>query len=291
MSENRTPVGLIGVGLLGTAIAERLLEHGHAVLGFDGDASRREQLSKLHGRVATSASDVFRECQTILLSLPDSGIAAQVLEECQSVFQDNPIVIDTTTGDPDEMAAAAERLRGLGVNYVEATVAGSSRQLRAGTATLFVGGDEESIASVQPLLDVLSRAWVFLGPAGSASRFKLVHNLLLGLHRAVLAEGLCFAESLGFPPATALEILKETPAMSAVMETKGAKMVCRDWQPEARLSQHLKDVRLILALAEQSGINTPLSRVHRELLELAEQLGFGDADNSAILEAYLADRD
>jgi 3-hydroxyisobutyrate dehydrogenase-like beta-hydroxyacid dehydrogenase len=121
---------------------------------------------------------------------------------------------------------------------------------------------------------------------GTASRFKLVHNLVLGLNRAVLAEGLSFAKVLGFDPERVLEILKETPACSKVMESKGRKMVSGDRAPQARLSQHLKDVRLIVAAAEQRGLPIPLSRVHQQLLERAERLGFGDADNSAVIEAY-----
>ena len=109
---------------------------------------------------------------------------------------------------------------------------------------------------------------------------------MLGLHRAVLAEGLVFAESLGFDQEVALDILNQTPAHSGVMETKGRRMVKRDYGLQARLSQHLKDVRLILAEAERAGTKTPLSQIHKTLLEQAEALGFGDADNSAVMEAF-----
>ena len=139
---------------------------------------------------------------------------------------------------------------------------------------------------LKPLLAAITSKHFHLGPVGTASRFKLVHNLVLGLHRAVLAEGLEFAESLGFDQEVTLEILKQTPAQSGVMETKGRRMVERDYGLQARLSQHLKDVRLILAEAERAGTNTPLSRIHKTLLEQAEELGFGDADNSAVMEAF-----
>ena len=121
---------------------------------------------------------------------------------------------------------------------------------------------------------------------GSASRFKLVHNLILGLNRAALAEGLAFAEALGFDASNALAILRETPATSAALEAKGEKMAKRDFNPpQARLSQHLKDVRLIRQLAEEIGAATPLSDAHQTLLKRAEALGLGESDNAAVIEA------
>ena len=125
-----------------------------------------------------------------------------------------------------------------------------------------------------------------LGAIGTGSRFKLVHNLVLGLHRAVLAEGVVFAEKMGFGSEETLQILKETPAASGVMDTKGQRMVDRDYEVQARLSQHLKDVHLILSEATRVGATTPLSSAHESLLQQAERLGFGQADNSAIIEAY-----
>jgi 3-hydroxyisobutyrate dehydrogenase-like beta-hydroxyacid dehydrogenase len=125
-----------------------------------------------------------------------------------------------------------------------------------------------------------------VGPVGAASRFKLVHNLILGLNRAALAEGLAFAEMLGFDAADAVEILRDTPATSGALVAKGGKMANADYEPpQARLAQHLKDVRLIRQLADAAGANTPLSAVHQSLLERAEALGLGDADNAAVIEA------
>jgi 3-hydroxyisobutyrate dehydrogenase-like beta-hydroxyacid dehydrogenase len=115
---------------------------------------------------------------------------------------------------------------------------------------------------------------------------KLALNLVLGLNRAVLAEGLTFAEALGLNPETALEVLRAGPAWSRVMETKGGKMLRRDFTPEARLSQHLKDVRLILAAGERGGAPLPLSSLHREILERAEAEGLGAEDNSAVIEIW-----
>jgi 3-hydroxyisobutyrate dehydrogenase-like beta-hydroxyacid dehydrogenase len=286
MSEQDKPIGLLGVGLLGTAIAERLLEVGHQVCGFDVRPARLDRLERAGGERCGSIAELLNRSEVIILSLPHSRTSREVLTDGSDSLRSGQTVIDTTTGDPDEMIALCEMLMKRGVRYVEATVAGSSAQMRIGQACLFVAGDEMTVQGIQDLLEEISSKHFYLGAVGSASRFKLVHNLVLGLNRAVLAEGLSFAKVLGFDEAHVLAILKQTPAHSTVMETKGQKMVAGDRVPQARLSQHLKDVELIIAAAQQGGLETPLSRAHWELLQQAVELGFGDADNSAVIEVY-----
>ena len=194
--------------------------------------------------------------------------------------------LDTTTGQPGEMEALGQALAKRDAAYLEANVAGSSELAKRGDAALFLGGSTETIDRCQPLLAALAAKRFHVGPVGGASRFKLVHNLILGLNRAALAEGLAFAETLGFNAADAVEILRDTPATSAALEAKGGKMAKADYEPpQARLAQHLKDVRLIRQLADAAGANTPLSSVHQSLLERAEALGYGESDNSAVIEA------
>ncbi len=119
---------------------------------------------------------------------------------------------------------------------------------------------------------------------------KLVVNLVLGLNRAALAEGLAFAASCGIDAQQALDVLRAGVSYSAVMDTKGPKMVAHDFSPQARLSQHLKDVRMILDLATKQTLPLPLSSTHRHILELAEKMGLGSLDNSAILKVYEEER-
>ena len=111
-------------------------------------------------------------------------------------------------------------------------------------------------------------------------------NLVLGLNRAVLAEGLSFADKLDLDLETVLNVLAKSPASSKVIETKGEKMLTGDFTPQAKLSQHHKDVALILESAEKQGGSLPLSHLHEELLSQLIQQGYGDLDNSAIIKAF-----
>ena len=279
-------VGIVGIGLLGSAISERLLTAGLDVYGYDTDPSQLETFSQRGGFAVDSSAALIRQCPTVVFCLPSSETVSTLVAQRRPEFQSGQIVIDTTTGDPEQMIANGRSLAELGVEYIEATVAGSSAQMRDGKVVLFLGGKTEVVGHVQTILDALTDKHFFLGPIGSASRMKLVHNLVLGLHRAVLAEGLMFAKGLGIDPGQALKILRQTPAASTVMESKGERMVSGDFQPQARLAQHLKDVRLILTESERRNCKTPLSELHQRLLESAVESGFGELDNSAIIRVF-----
>jgi len=278
------PVGLVGLGLLGSALAARLRVAGYDVVGFDIDAECRERLGAAGGRPVTSAVAISDNCRRILLSLPDSDVSRTVIDELRPHLQPDAILIDTTTGDPTVMQRMGEELVAAGIGYLDATVAGSSVQARNGDVLILIGGDADVVSKCEDLWTALSANAVHVGPRGSGARMKLVVNLVLGLNRAVLAEGLSFARQMGIDPALALDVLQESPAASTVMQTKGQKMISGEFTLQARLRQHLKDVRLILEQSHDG--TTPLSEMHAQLLQSLVEQGFGDEDNSAIIRAF-----
>lgn len=283
---NDSPIGLIGVGLLGTALAERMLAAGMAVVGHDCDASRGQRLREIGGRFVASAVEVVNACGQIVVCLPDSRVVADVVAQLREHLVAGKLLIDATTGDPDETAALAEGLVARGVGYTDATIAGSSEQARRGEALIVVGGSPKDVDRANLVLKSWSERRFHVGPAGSGARMKLIVNLVLGLNRAALAEALALANACGIDQARALEVLKASPAYSTIMATKGTKMISGEYAPQARLAQHFKDVQLIQELARRHAARVPLSEVHATLLQTAIELGFGDADNSAIIEAF-----
>ncbi len=226
------PIGLIGVGLLGLAIAKRLRQHGLPVLGYDRDDSRLALLGQANGQIAPSAAHVAATASRIWICLPDSRVTAEVLKPLRSVFQPGTVVIDATTGTPEDSVRAADDLRRVAVEYLDATVAGSSQQVADGTAVLLVGGSPQVVPQQLALLEAVGARVFYLGESGSGARMKLVVNLAIGLHRAVLAESLALARALGFELPIALDVLKATPAYSRAMDSKGEKMIQADFAPK-----------------------------------------------------------
>jgi 3-hydroxyisobutyrate dehydrogenase-like beta-hydroxyacid dehydrogenase len=269
-SEPTAALGIIGMGLMGGALM-RMTGASH---GWDLDAGRCVN--------AATASEIFEHCEIIFFCLPNSHIVREVLNAAN--LKPGLILIDATTGDPAEMAALGTELAEKGVHYLDATVSGSSAQLLQRDVLIMVGGDVAIFEQCRGLFAKFARDVVHVGPCGSGAKMKLVTNLVLGLNRAALAEGLVFAQQIDLDLTQTLDFMRRSMAYSRIMDTKGEKMITQDFTPQAKLSQHLKDVRLMLAA---SSIPLPLSETHRQLLEKAESLGFGDSDNSAVIKAIL----
>jgi 3-hydroxyisobutyrate dehydrogenase-like beta-hydroxyacid dehydrogenase len=282
------PIGLIGVGLLGGAIAERLSAARLAWIGYDRDPLRLRQaaIAQIGGRRAASVVEVAAAARRIVLCLPTVEDSAAVLDEALPALSAGTIVADATTGLPAQAQTLAARLAARGVEYLDATVSGSSADVRAGQAVVVAGGRREAFEACADLFATFARAWLYAGPCGAGAAMKLVSNLVLGLNRAALAEGLSLAGGLGIDQTAALDLLRQGAAYSRAMDAKGRKMVDRDFAPQARLAQHLKDVRLMLQAAAEAGQPLPLSALHRELLERLVAAGHGAEDNSAILRAF-----
>jgi 3-hydroxyisobutyrate dehydrogenase-like beta-hydroxyacid dehydrogenase len=279
-------IGLVGLGLMGEAMAERFLGAGLTVHGFDISAERMEVLRRLGGTPAPDVEAVAALCPRVVLSLPDSDRVREALSAAAPRFRPGCVAIDTTTGEPEHAAEIGRRLDGWGVAYLDATISGSSAQVRSAEATVIAGGPAWAFESCRDLFGLIAREAFLVGPCGSGSRMKLVSNLVLGLNRAALAEGLTLAGSWGLDPSLTLAVLRRSASYSKVMDAKGDKMLAADFAPQARLVQHHKDVRLMLGAAERSGVILPLSETHDRLLTLAESWGLGGLDNSAILLAY-----
>jgi len=285
-SHSDADIGLIGIGLLGHALAERLIQGGYAVHGFDVSTDAMQSFQAAGGTPASLLEDVPKTCSRIILCLPNSDVVEDVLGTLESSLRPRMTVIDTTTGDPSRTIVNASRLASLDVDFIDATVLGSSEVMRQGEAVVMAGASDQVWKDCLDVLASLSGSYHHVGPVGSGQQMKLVANLVLGLNRVALAEGLHFARRLNLDLNAVLAILKSGATWSRVMDAKGKKMIDGDFEPQARLSQHLKDVRLILAQAESADVDLPVSALHQELLSRVDAAGEGGLDNSAIIRAW-----
>ncbi len=285
MSGATHPVGVVGIGLIGLALVERLRAARIKVLGYDTDPARREALRAANGVVAAVANDVFGSCDNVLLALSDGGQTASVVREAISVMSPGTFIVDCGTGDPEQAVALAVRLAARGVRAIDAPLSGSSQQIRDGTAVMMIGGNRDDCDALEPVLAAITSRRFLLGPPGSGARAKLAINLLLGLNRAALAEALVFAESLRLDLPVFLDLVRATPAHSRAVDAKGARMIDGEFAPpQSRVRQHRKDVGLILEAAQTAGRSLPLTALHAQILDAAIGEGAGDLDNAAIIE-------
>jgi 3-hydroxyisobutyrate dehydrogenase-like beta-hydroxyacid dehydrogenase len=195
----------------------------------------------------------------------------------------NAIVICTATADPDRIAALAARVGNRGIRFLDVPVSGTSEQVRHGDGVALIGGDPAIAQGLADIFDALFARRFHVGKIGDGGRAKLAVNLILGLNRLALAEGLVFAEKLGLDPDAFLKVAKGSASYSQVMDTKGSKMLRGDFSPEGRVKQTLKDCHLMLDQAASAGQTLSMLEVHAGVLEACVRAGEAELDNSAII--------
>ena len=281
------PVGIIGLGLMGEVYAQRLIKANIPVTGFDIDPARRARLAEIGGNPAASIAGLAKPARCIIVAVFNTEQVEDVVEKrlLPTLGDDsNKIVLCMSTCDPDRVAALADRVIARGIRYLDMPVSGTSDQVRRGDGVALIGGDIAIAEEVKDVLDVLFVRRFHIGKIGDGGRAKLAVNLILGLNRLALAEGLVFAERLGLDPASFLEVARGSASYSQVMETKGPKMVLGDFSPEGRVKQTLKDVYMMLDQAAAAGQKLSMLEVHADVLEACVRAGEADLDNSAIIK-------
>jgi len=272
---------------MGEVYAKRLLDAGIPVVGFDIDPARRARLNEIGGRAVNSIAELAAPARCIIVAVFNTDQVADVIENhLLPALGDgsNKIVLVMSTCDPDQVAALAARVMPRGIRYLDVPVSGTSDQVRRGDGVALIGGDSAIAGEVADVFDALFARRFHVGKIGDGGRAKLAVNLILGLNRLALAEGLVFAERLGLDPAAFLNVARGSASYSQVMETKGPKMVSGDFSPEGRAKQTLKDVHLMLDQAAGVGQKLAMLEVHAAVLVACVRAGEADLDNSVIIE-------
>jgi 3-hydroxyisobutyrate dehydrogenase-like beta-hydroxyacid dehydrogenase len=279
-------VGMVGLGLMGTALSERLIDAKIPLIGFDIEPSRCDRLKANGMTVAASVHELAGLSRTIVIAVYRGEQVEALFGEIErGAGAARPMVICTTTCGPDEINRLSRRATAARIPFVEVPISGTSAQVQEGTATALVAGETSVLESARPLLDILCPRSVRVGNIGNASRTKLAINLILQSNRAALAEAIVFAEQMGLDGRAFLQAARESAAYSRVMDTKGDKMLARDFQPQSHISQTLKDAELILEQARQHGLHLPMTTTQAELLRAAIALEGPDSDSAAVIEA------
>ena len=287
MSSGNKPVGLIGIGLMGMACAKRMQAAGLALIGYDVDANKIDALVKLGGRAASSVAEIADTCDQVVLAVFNTDQVEQTVDAlvaARAAGKPAIIALCVSTCDPDRVSALVARTRAEKLRYVEAPVSGTSGQTEQGDALGMIGGDPAAADEAKDVLDAICPRRHHLGAAGNGGRAKLAVNLILGVNRAALAEGLVFAQKLGLDPGAFLKVARESAAQSQVMDIKGPKMVSGDYTPHGFITQTRKDFLLMLAQAKARGQSLPLAETYVSIVDGCVAAGEGNLDNSAVIE-------
>jgi 3-hydroxyisobutyrate dehydrogenase-like beta-hydroxyacid dehydrogenase len=286
-------IGLIGAGLMGTAVTQRLIAAGFEVRAYDVDPGKRAAIERAGAKAQATAGEVIAGCEVNVLCVFNTDQVEQVIAGAGGAVgviaqggTGERIFVVTSTCDPERLAALAQRVAPQGAHVVEAPISGTSRQVANGDGVFLIGGERDAVERASAVLDAICPKRHYLGAAGNGSRAKLAVNLILGLNRAALAEGLVFAGKLGLDPVAFLNVARGSAAYSQVMDVKGELMAKREFtKPQSRIDQSLKDFTLMLDQAREKGQDLPFGSLYAEMMRDCIAHGEAEWDNAAIAAA------
>jgi len=290
VADKSKTLGLLGIGLVGKTVARLLLDAGYDIVGYAPSQASRDALRQLGGRPVESVEAVGRAAGTVVLAVYDTAQVEAVTEGAGGLLSAAPpagqhrTIVNLSTCEPDRIMALGPRLRGR-ATFVEMPISGTTTQIARGEGVGLIGGQPAEIDAVDAILGIVCPRRYRLGSIGAGAKAKLAVNLVLGLNRAAMAEGLAFADRLGLDPKAFLDVARNSAAYSQVMDVKGKKMVERDYSPLSKVSQTLKDFTIIREYARQADQRLPFADVYIDMMQSLVKSGEGEIDNAALIEA------
>ncbi|MBZ6075133.1 NAD(P)-dependent oxidoreductase [Microvirga puerhi] len=277
-------VAFLGIGLMGSRQAKRLLDAGHKVIAWNRSREKAEALRSFGADVVDTAAEAARSADVLILMLENGQIVRDVLflQGAADALRPGCTVIDMSSIKPSEAKDHARRLADRGVHHIDAPVSGGTLGAEQGTLAIMAGGDADVFAKVMPILSVMGHA-VHVGPHGAGQLAKLANQVIVGVTIGAVAEALLLAERGGADPAKVREALRGGFAESRILELHGRRMVERDFETKGRSVTHLKDLDNALDAAEGIGIETlPYTAITADLFRCLIQ-NAGDLDHSGLL--------
>lgn len=280
-------IGIVGVGLLGSPVASRLLQSGFEVTGYDTRPEQLEALAPQGLRAAATIAEAAMGAEAVFTILPSLESVEAVIGGPGGLIETAPgksIILQMSTISPNLTRRLHKTALAKGLGFLDAPMSGTSAMVAHGDCTILVGGDPGHFQRCRPVFDAITQRTVHVGGAGMASLAKLVTNLLVALNTAALAEALVLGAKGGLNPAMMLEALAGTAASSRMMEIRGPLMAAEEFPPQMKLDIFLKDIRLMLEEGHRLGAPLPLTSTAQQLYTAASEAGEGSQDLAAVMK-------
>jgi 3-hydroxyisobutyrate dehydrogenase-like beta-hydroxyacid dehydrogenase len=286
-----TPVGVVGLGLLGHAVASRLVGAGHGVVGYDVLAERVAALAGLGGQPAVSAGEVARRADPVCTLLPSLAAVEAAILGPDGVLAGagaGRTLVQMSTISPALTERLAREAGARGWAFLDCPVSGTSAMVALGEGILLVGGEPAVVERWRPVLEAILPRALHVGRPGQATVVKLAANLLVGLHTAAAAEALHLVRRAGLDPGRVLDVLTASAGTSRMLELRGPMMVRHEFPAQMKLELFLKDLGLILDAGADVGAPLPLTTLARQLYAAAAADGHGGEDLAVVTRALEA---
>ncbi|HYX55453.1 MAG TPA: NAD(P)-dependent oxidoreductase [Nitrososphaeraceae archaeon] len=285
-------VGVIGLGMMGSRMAIRLLNTGHQISVYNRDMLKAKPFAKISGvTILKTPRDVALNCDFILICITDFDALKDVCfgkNGIVAAHRKQLIIANSSTISPEQSKYCAERLRQKEIDLIGMPVMGGPAAAEKGEIVPIVSGPKAAFLKIKPIIDKLAKSIFYIGEdAGWANVVKLALNLNIALIAGALSEGIILVKAADIKPEIFIEILNATYFATGLSRNKGPKMVKNDFEPSFYLKNMLKDLELTTSTSQSIGISLPLTSVAQQIYRTANNMGYSELDYTA-LTAFMA---
>jgi 3-hydroxyisobutyrate dehydrogenase-like beta-hydroxyacid dehydrogenase len=293
MDAAKAKIGVIGLGLMGRPMALNLVKAGHEVTVWNRTASRADEVVAAGGKLAKSPKDVAAASDVLLTMVSDPPALEEVLwgaggkgSGAMEALKAGSVYIDSSTVSPNLARKIAAACTERGVKFLDAPVTGGDWGAKKGELVFMIGGDAETLKSVEPIIGVMGKKWFHLGPNGAGQTIKLAMNLILALQVDALAEALALVTKAGLQGENLVEVMQSSMARSGVLDVKAPNLLKGEYVPSFPLRLMHKDLSLALELGNQVGVALPAAAAARETYNFVKGSAKEDLDYSAVMKFW-----
>ncbi|MGB7706308.1 MAG: NAD(P)-dependent oxidoreductase [Nitrososphaeraceae archaeon] len=283
-------IGIIGTGLMGSAIAERLLERGFTVYIYNRTKQRSDPLVRKGGIRVGNPSELGKKCNYVIISVTDGNAVKEILFGNNGLIYSNNnqlSIIDTSTVLPEDSIYCANLTKRKGYAMIQAPIMGGPDATRKGDVISIVSGDKKTMEKCRRILTNFSKKIFYAGHRdGAANYLKLGLNLNIALIAISLSESIIFIKKSKTNPTVFLNILNSTYFKTGLSEIKGPKMIRNNFEPKFFLKNMLKDVQLLNECAKRNNASLSFSSLAEQYFRMASNRGYSELDYTAILKLF-----
>lgn len=277
-------VGMIGLGIMGSAMSKNLIAAGFSVIGYDVSPRAIDAFNALGGSAVTSVTEVGKAADILITSLPSAKALSDVTGELRTLPPRNRVVAETSTFTLEDKLAAQAQLVEAGIAMLDCPLSGSGSQALVRDVLVYGSGDKAQYDRCLPVFHGFSRAPHYLGAFGNGSKMKYVANLMVAVHTVVAGEAFTLARKAGLDPAQMFAVVSDGAAGSRALDVRGEMLISDTYLPIRTMPLELwrKDMRVIADFANSLACPTPMFSAAVPLFNAAVASGFGDQDTAAV---------
>ncbi len=285
-------IGFVGMGIMGLPMAKNLLKKsGCEVIGFDMMEPARNRFAEAGGRAAANADEVYADSEVIFLCLPKNEFVDSTVREIITKAKPGTVIVDFSSTAPSVIRTLFPLVKEAGMELLDSPVSGGETGAIAGTLVVMCGGEKSTFDKVEDLLHCVGATVTYMGSTGCGCVAKLANNMIVGCNLVSVGEAYAFAAKAGLDPSVLYEAIKGGFAQSAVMDLKVPKILNRDFTASARIAVHQKDMKNAMALANEMGVDIPMSAIVLDHMNQMEEMGLINEDQCALVKIFERDMD